>query len=423
MWISLFNEDILIIQSDFRLNKRKVEFEMKYKKAIVWVLTVILSIGYIYFGYLYASKNLEIMENEDNQSVKAVVIEVIKTIEEEDIFSETNAATNITKVFSCELLEGNRKGETVLAMQVTDAFSFADEEWVEPGDKIMIFHSPYDEYGTEWIFNSYVRLDSILIFAAGFFVLLLLFGRLKGLNTMLSLVFTCLAIFIVYIPSILNGQNIYISTLVTCVFITIMTIMITNGWGQKSLATILGCLFGVLVAASLSILMDNILQLTGVIDEHSIYLTFLSTEKPINLNAIIFGSIVVSSLGAVMDVAMDISSSLFELVRHAERISMSKLVKSGITIGRDILGTMSNTLILAYIGSSLSTILILTTYASSLNELLNREMIVVEMAQALIASTAILLTIPLTAIACGLIYIGIYMGKRTHQRANSLESQ
>jgi len=114
----------------------------------------------------------------------------------------------------------------------------------------------------------------------------------------------------------------------------------------------------------------------------------------------------VGSLGAVMDVAMDISSALYEIREHMERVSFHKFVRSGITIGRDIMGTMSNTLVLAYVGSSLSTVLLLTTYVTSMDELLNREIIIVELMQALIGSTAILLTIPLTAIVCGLIYSG-----------------
>ena len=179
----------------------------------------------------------------------------------------------------------------------------------------------------------------LLILGGVFFLLLLVFGRMKGLNTIISLTFTVLAIFTVFIPSILSGYNIYLMSLVTCFFTIIMTLLITNG-----------------------------------------------------------------AMGAVMDVAMDISSSLYEIRLHARDIGFTSLVKSGIRIGRDVMGTMANTLVLAYIGSSLCSILLLITYSSSLRELLNRESIVVEILQALIGSTAILLTIPLTAMVCGVMY-------------------
>lgn len=379
---------------------------MKLKNAIIWVITVLLSIVYIFVGHNIASKGLTIMDDEVSYAAKARVLSIQEQIQEENYFDESESDVSTTIIFTCKLLDGERKGEQVLAAKTGDVFASASEKQVSPGDKIIVLNYPSEQYGTEWVFGSYVRFDTFLIFAAAFFVLLLVFGQAKGLSTMISLAFTGMAIFLVFIPSILNAQNVYVSTLVTCAFITLMTIMITNGWSKKSLATMLGCLFGVLVAACLSLLLDSVLGLTGITDDHSIYLTYLSEKAPINLNALIFGSIVVGSLGAVMDVAMDIASSLYEISQHMEKISFAKLVKSGITIGRDIMGTMSNTLVLAYIGSSLSTVLLLTTYVASINELLNREMIIVELIQALIGSTAILLTIPLTAIVCGMIYSG-----------------
>lgn len=379
---------------------------MKQKNAIIWGITLVLSIVYIVAGHAIATKDLTIMSEGDTYSAKAKVLCVEDQIEEENYFDELDSEVSITTIFSCELLDGNRKGEQVLAAQSADVLANGSEKQVSVGDKIIVLNYPSDQYGTDWVFGSYDRFDTFLIFGAAFFVLLLILGRAKGICTMISLSFTCLAIFLVYIPSILNAQNVYVSTLITCGYITIMTILITNGWSKKALATILGCLFGVLVAACLSLILDSALCLTGITDEHSIYLTYLSTKAPINLNAIIFGSIVVGSLGAVMDVAMDIASALYEISQHVEGISFAKLVKSGITIGRDIMGTMSNTLVLAYIGSSLSTVLLLTTYVGSMTELLNREMIIVELIQALIGSTAILLTIPLTAIVCGMLYIG-----------------
>ena len=384
---------------------------MKHRNRIVWLLTVFLSIAYLYIGHGIAANDLTIMNEEESLSAKARVISIEGQIEEENYFDETGADQTTTTIFLCQLLNGDGKGEEVLASQSGDVYSAGREKVVEPGDEIIVFHYPSDQYGTEWVFGSFVRFDTLLIFGAAFFVLLLIFGRGKGLSTIISLSFTCMAIFFVYIPSILNGYNIYLSTLVTSAFITVMTIIITNGWSTKTTATILGCLFGVFVAAMLSLILDGVLRLTGITDDHSVYLTYLSTKGPINLNAIIFGSIVVGSLGAVMDVAMDISSALYEIREHMEKVSFHKLVKSGITIGRDIMGTMSNTLVLAYIGSSLSTVLLLTTYVTSMTELLNREMIIVELMQALIGSTAILLTIPLTAIVCGLIYSGTYKRK------------
>lgn len=148
-----------------------------------------------------------------------------------------------------------------------------------------------------------------------------------------------------------------------------------------------------------------------MIDEESYYLTMLQGKQPIDVKAIIFGCIIIGALGAIMDIAMDIASSLTEIKRHAQDIPFSEMLHSGMTIGRDVIGTMSNTLVLAYIGSSLSSILLLITYSSSFFELINREVVIVDLLQALIGSLAILLTIPFTAFVCALMYTKEYTGE------------
>ena len=130
----------------------------------------------------------------------------------------------------------------------------------------------------------------------------------------------------------------------------------------------------------------------------------MNPENPIDLKAIIFGAIVIGAMGAIMDVAMSISSALYEMREKYAATNFTQLFSSGMTIGRDIMGTMANTLVLAYIGGSLSIVLLLITYSSSVLDLLNREMVIVEMLQAIVGSMGILLTLPLTAFVAGILY-------------------
>ena len=385
---------------------------MKNKQVILWIATVAFSLIYIIVGNKIASRDLGVLSNENSVSSKARVISIDDTIKETFSFDGETEQTNIKTVFTCEILDGDYEGHKVKALQSDDAMGMVSEKPVEVGDKIMILNYS-DQYYPEgdsdgvtvnWVFSRYVRFDTLMIFAIFFFVLVLIFGYTKGINTIISLGFTCAAIFLVYIPSILNGYNIYLSTLLNCAFISLMSLLLITGWSRKTVTTVLGCMFGFLVASLLSIIISSVLELTGFVDEDSVYLTYLPTATPIDLKAIIFGGVVIGSLGAVIDVAMDISSALFELRRHAQNLPFNSLVKSGIAIGRDIIGTMANTLVLAYIGSALSTVLLLTTYEMSIEALLNREMIIAELLQALVGSTAILLTIPLTSIICGFMY-------------------
>jgi uncharacterized membrane protein len=183
-----------------------------------------------------------------------------------------------------------------------------------------------------------------------------------------------------------------------------MTLIIVSGISIKTVAASIGCLSGVLFSAGMVFVMDYFLKLTGVVDQDSVYLILLNPENPINLKGIFFGSIVIGAMGAIMDVSMSISSALFEMKEKYAANSWSQLVNSGMTIGRDIMGTMANTLVLAYIGSSLSIVLLLIAYNPSMLDLMNREMVIIEILQALIGSLGILMTLPLTAIVSGLLY-------------------
>ena len=289
-----------------------------------------------------------------------------------------------------------KNNEEFTATQSIDSDT-SNSKVVEKGNKILVY-----ENNGSFFFGDYVRSNKILILLIIFLILLIALGGIKGINTIVSLLFTCAAIFIFFLPSILSGFNIYLSSIITCTFIIIMTLLFINGISKKTLTTILGCLFGVITAGIIFVIMNKILYLTGVCCEDELYLQMLGAN--INLKAIIFAAIIISSMGAVMDVSMDISSSLFEIKTHKPDINFKDLVKSGLNIGRDIMGTMSNTLILAFIGKSLSTVLLIMTYSSSVSEILNKELIVVNVLEALIGSLSILLTAPITSFICGYFY-------------------
>ena len=158
------------------------------------------------------------------------------------------------------------------------------------------------------------------------------------------------------------------------------------------------------MTALLTLLVSNLLHLTGMSDEQSVYLMMME-DVQVDLRALLFGAILVGAVGAVMDVAMSLSSSLLEVSeKMGERRNFKELFRSGMTIGRDIMGTMANTLILAYIGSSLSVVLLTVANESSFLSLFNREMIVEEIMQAIAGSFGILFTIPLTSLFAAWLY-------------------
>lgn len=378
------------------------------KDAIAWFVIVILSITAIFVGNHIATKNFKFFSDSGGANVRGEVTEILNNSSSEQLFGGTETFTNTTIHFNCIIKNGEYKGKTITAEQSLDDIyacnSYIKE--VEVGDNVMLYNGdPTNQSISSWCFADYYRFDKIVVLCVIFALLVLLIGRGKGVNTLLSLSFTFVFVFFVFVPSVMNGYNIYVWATITCFYTIIMTLLLVSGLRKKTLATIIGCTSGTVLAAIVTSIMNKTLILTGYVDEHSIYLALLNPDKPINLTAIIFAAITIGAMGAIMDVAMDISSSLCEICEHVPNITFRKLFKSGMSIGRDIMGTMANTLVLAYIGSSLSSFMLLMACSTSMMDLLNREIIITELLQALTGSLAILLTIPFTVIVCGLIYI------------------
>jgi uncharacterized membrane protein len=185
---------------------------------------------------------------------------------------------------------------------------------------------------------------------------------------------------------------------VTAVFTIVSTLLIVIGANKKALSAMLGCLGGVLLASVLMYVMDIALRLTGMLDRDMQALLLL--DHPLDLRAVIFAGVILGAVGAIMDVAMSIASSLWEVKEAGGVSDFPGIFSSGINIGRDIFGSMLNTLILAYIGSSLSFLLLVIAHNPVSMVLFNSELIIVEFLRALVGSFGMLLAIPLTAVIC-----------------------
>ena len=378
-----------------------------YKPYLVYLVVLVISVLYIIVGHEIAMTNYQPF-NEDDQSVvvTATVQEIKDRYSESYQISETEYAENETILFTAKIRSGEEKGQVVEAAQTLDYFTAINLRAVEPGDKVLLYTIPGGMAENQWLLSDYQRSDQILVLLVIFLVLLLVFGHWQGFNTIVSLTLTCLSVFYVFIPAVLAGENIYVWSIATCIYMTFMTLFIVNGVNRKSIAAILGCLAGVLVAGLLTLVMDKTMLLTGVLDENSVILNGLRSEDPLNLRAIIFASIIIGAVGAIMDVSISIAAALAELQEKVPDITAKELMQSGMTISRDIMGTMSNTLILAYIGGFMASVLLMVAYNSSMLDLFNREVILVECLQALVGSLGILMTLPFTSLICAVLFQG-----------------
>ena len=394
------------------------------KSMLIYLAVLAISVLYIVVGHQIAMINYQPFSGDDESIViKATVVDVVDRYMEEYQISETEFAQNETILFTAEVRSGELKGEIIDAAQTLDYFTALNPRVVEPGDKVLLYTIPDGMAENQWLLSDYQRSDQILALLAVFLVLVLLFGRWQGFNTILSLSLTCLAVFYVFVPAVLAGENIYVWAIITCIYMTFMTLFIVNGVNRKSLAAILGCLAGVALAGILTVMMDQSMMLTGVLDENSVILYGLKPDNPLDLRAIIFASIIIGAVGAIMDVSISIAAALAELKEKVPNIGFKELLQSGMTISRDIMGTMSNTLILAYIGGFMSGVLLMVAYNSSMLDLFNREMIVVECLQALVGSLGILMTLPFTSLICALLFKGSGTGVSSQQNVLPADEQ
>lgn len=383
----------------------RMNLNIRKKQMITYVAVLLVSILYIIVGHNLAIANYHAFSGDDQSIViKAEVVELTDRYTVMYPLNEFEYAEDETIVFRAKVTSGDMKGQTIEAAQTLDYFTAVHLPVVEPGDRILLYSIPGGMAEHEWLMSDYQRFDQILILGAVFVLLVLLIGRWQGVNTLISLALTCLAVFYVFIPAVLAGESIYLWSIATCIYVTFMTLFIVNGVNAKSIGAILGCLAGIVVAAVLTLFFEESMTLTGLLDENSVLLYGLNPDAPFNLKAIIFAAIIIGSMGAIMDVSISIAAALEELKEKLPQITFGELFQSGMNISRDIMGTMANTLILAYIGSALAGVLLMVAYNSAMIDLFNREMIVVECLQALAGSIGILMALPFTALICALLY-------------------
>ncbi len=263
--------------------------------------------------------------------------------------------------------------------------------------------------------TDYYREPVIKLMMLVFFFLIVVCGGFKGFKAIVALLLTGLAIIYILLPGIEAGQNpIFLSVIISAIS-TACTMLLVAGWNKKSLAATIGTTGGVGIAGCMGMMVIKHAPLSGLASTESQILLANSLDKHLNFPGILAAGIIIASLGAAMDVAVSIASAAQEL--HATNPNQPKreLLKHCMNIGKDIMGTMVDTLILAYVGASIPLFVLL--YNESGLRLLNMEIIATELTSAIIGSIGILLSVPITAAVAVLLLKG-FKSTSTQQAAD-----
>lgn len=374
------------------------------KKTILVLLTTLLMINYF---------TINIFATEDNVSINSEYSNDAELIETSDDVTDTygiiievkgvkdvTTGTVVDKVqeVKVEIIEGEYIGEefdTTYTLSYDIAGKIMAYE-LEVGDKVIVQLSEDMDGNVTATVQDVVRSGYIIGMFVVFLLSIVLVGGKKGIKAILGLLYTIILIYLIMIKGIFKGDNAIISSIGTSMLVILGTFIIIGGFNKKITTAAIGTLGGVVSAGLMALIFNHIAKMSGACED-AIQLSVSMSEINFDFRDLLFAGIIVSALGACMDVGMSIASSLDEIKMKKSDITWTELFKSGMNIGRDVIGTMTNTLILAYVGGSLTLILLFMACNMNIIEILNKETIAEQVISAIAGSMGVIYTVPITS--------------------------
>ena len=251
----------------------------------------------------------------------------------------------------------------------------------------------YDGFITSSIM-SYERSGLVILLVTVFIAMVILFGKSKGVASVAALIVTLLNVVFLFMPMLINGSPAILAAIIVVLLSTFYTMVVLNGFCLKSYIATFCCTACTAFAGLLAWLVSLIWGVSTLNTPEIEDLLFVTENTGFRIDNLLTAGILIASMGAVMDTCMSIVSSLFELKAQNPSMTTKQLLQSGMNIGKDIMGTMTNTLILAFAGSSINLVLIYYMYCMPAISLLNTDFIIVEIVKGIISSMAVVISIP-----------------------------
>lgn len=334
-----------------------------------------------------------LMENGGRSFVKAQVVSIVQDHEQAgDIYIGDQTV-------QLKLLTGEHAGETV---QATSSSAYLYGVHCTVGMKVIAIVS---ESGGELVTSvyGYNRAPALYTIVGLFLLSILIIGGKRGLYAVIGLLFTFVSIIWFFLPALYRGWSPILAAIVVVILTTLVTMYLVGGFTAKATVAVIGTVLGVLAAGVLAWIFGKVTHVTGYNVSDIENLIYVQEETGIQVGELLFAGILIAALGAVMDVSMSISSTLQELYDQNPTMTARQLFRSGMTVGRDMMGTMSNTLILAFVGGSINTIVMFYAYNYEYLQLINLFDMAIEIIQGISASMGVILTVPFVS------FIGAWM--------------
>ena len=370
-------------------------------ELIIKIISVVLFVGLSVGVIIYANADKPTYTITEDSGVEFETARVLSVLEDNTaVDEETENVKKGDTTLEVELLTGRYKGDVC---KVTNYYSALYNVDVSKGDRVSVRIDTTGEHEYSVSIYNYDRVPLIIGLVIVFAIVLIALGGKQGLKAFLGLVYTVLVIVFVLLPLTLKGVS-PIPLTIAIVFITsAICYLLIGGIQKKTVAAALGSLAGVLIAALLGAIAAHIGGVTTFQMDEAEALLLVKSSYPIQLRGLFISSILIAAIGAVMDIAMSISSAIGEVHEANAKLGFKELFAAGMNIGRDAMGTMANTLVLAYVGGSLNMMVLIYSYGVSFIQLVNTDFVAIEMIRAIAGSIGIIGTVPcVSAIAAKL---------------------
>ena len=335
-----------------------------------------------------------------------LVVRTGQTFEKAEVTEilQDNLNSNGTRVgeqkVRVKMLTGARKGEE---LDVTSSSGYLFGAACTVGMKVVVMQSVAGETTIASVYSQ-DREWVIYIFALLYLLALCVIGGKQGIKGCLGLIFTFFCVIFVYLPLVYLRFSPFWAAVFICFLTTLVTMYLIGGPTKKTCAATLGTLAGVVLAGLSAWCFSKASGISGYnVSDIETLMTLWNTNR-IQVGGLLFSGLLISCLGAVMDVAMSISSAIDEIYRQNLSLSRKELFKAGLRVGRDMMGTDSNTLILAFAGSSVSTLLLDYSYNLPYQQIINSNNIGIAIMQGLAGSFGIVLSVPFTVLICTILF-------------------
>ena len=377
------------------MKKTKFTGLLTRKKAVRYLIYVLFVCVFAVFVIkLNQVEKTELVVRTGQTFEKAKVVKILQ-----DNLEENGTRVGEQKV-RVRMLTGVRKGEE---LDVTSSSGYLFGAACKPGMKVIVMQSVAGDSTVASVYTQ-DREGVIYIFALIYLLVLCLIGGKQGIKGCLGLVFTFFCVIFVYLPLVYLKYSPFWTAVFVCFITTLVTMYLIGGPTRKTCAATLGTLIGVILAGVSAWCFSKASGISGYnVSDIETLMTLWNTNR-IQVGGLLFSGLLISCLGAVMDVAMSISSAIDEIYRQNLSLSRKELFKAGLRVGRDMMGTDSNTLILAFAGSSVSTLLLDYSYNLPYQQIINSNNIGIAIMQGLAGSFGIVLSVPFTVLICTILF-------------------